>query len=88
MHEDPETVKVPTRVEWENEAVGVFIEDDDEALLMTAQDGYVSHDNYYYHNRTEELFGCLQKLVIASMSIGLIGLGVAFIFLVEYIAGW
>lgn len=41
----------------------------------------------FYHRRTEELFSCLQKLVIASMSIGLIGLGVAFIFLVEYIAG-
>ena len=40
------------------------------------------------HRRTEELFSCLQKLVVASMTIGLIGLGVAFIFLIEYIAGW
>lgn len=86
--EDPNLVKVPTRVEWDNESVGVYIEDDDEALLMTAQDGYVSQDSYYYHTKTEELFGCLQKLVIASMSIGLVGLGIAFIFLVEYIAGW
>lgn len=37
--EDPNLVKVPTRVEWDNESVGVYIEDDDEALLMTAQDG-------------------------------------------------
>lgn len=32
-------IKFPTRVEWENEAVDVFVDDDDEALLMTAQDG-------------------------------------------------
>ena len=36
----------------------------------------------------EELFDCLQKLVIASMTVGLIGIGVAFVFLLEYIAGW
>ena len=35
----PPLVKFPTRVEWENEAVDVFVDDDDEALLMTAQDG-------------------------------------------------
>ena len=35
----PPVVKVPTRVEWENEAVDIFIDDDEEAMLMTAQDG-------------------------------------------------
>ena len=31
--------KVSTRVEWENNAVDVFIDEDEEALLMTAQGG-------------------------------------------------
>jgi hypothetical protein len=34
-----EPVKWPIRVEWENEQVGVYVDDDEEALLMTAQDG-------------------------------------------------
>ena len=33
------TVKLPTRVEWDNESTGVYVDDDEEALLMTAQDG-------------------------------------------------
>ena len=37
----PPLIKFPTRVEWENEAVDVFVDDDDEALLMTAQDGVI-----------------------------------------------
>ena len=32
-------VKVPTRVEWDNDSTGVYVDDDEEALLMTAQDG-------------------------------------------------
>ena len=32
-------MKLPTRVEWDNEAVGVFVDDDEETLLMTSQDG-------------------------------------------------
>lgn len=34
-------LKVPTRVEWDNEndCVDVLIEDDEEALLLTAQEG-------------------------------------------------
>ena len=36
----------------------------------------------------EELFDCLQKMVLASMTLGLIGIGVAFVFLLEYMAGW
>ena len=36
-----EPVKWPVRVEWEeeNESVGVYVDDDDEAMLMTAQEG-------------------------------------------------
>ena len=35
----PPPLKLPTRVEWDNEAVDVFVEDDEEAMLMTAQEG-------------------------------------------------
>ncbi len=41
----PPLIKYPTRVEWENEAVDVFVDDDDEALLMTSQDGVSSNFN-------------------------------------------
>ena len=33
------TMKLPTRVEWDNDSTGVYVDDDEEALLMTSQDG-------------------------------------------------
>ena len=36
--ENPPMLKVPMRVEWENNGVDIYIDDDDEALLMTAQE--------------------------------------------------
>ncbi len=57
-------------------------------LIIPSRFQYLTPEGARYQRRTEELFSCLQKLVIASMTIGLIGLGVAFVFLLEYIAGW
>ena len=41
----PPPLKLPLRVEWEcGDRVGLYIDDDEQALLMTAQDGVSAVD--------------------------------------------
>ena len=46
----PPPLKLPLRVEWEcGDRVGLYIDDDEQALLMTAQDGVRAHATLTFH---------------------------------------
>ncbi|CAB4070150.1 unnamed protein product [Lepeophtheirus salmonis] len=54
---------------------------------LTAKSSQLPNDDVEgqnIYNQSEDLFDCLQKLVIASMTVGLLGIGVAVVFLMEY----